>query len=639
MARRSLVVLSVLVLMAGLAAPVGAVERPASTETDASWIVILAPGTNAPETAPVLARRHSGSVGHVYENIFQGFEFRGSQAAADALRRNPNVVSVTSNGTVHTTEWLPNSVARIDGWTAHQAGFDGRQPDGTPVRIAILDTGINLTHVDLAPNLVASEGKNCIFDGPPNDDQGHGTHVAGSAAGAFNGDGAVGIATDASLAAVKVLDSTGYGTDADVICGLDHVYTLAADGVPTVINLSLGEAKTETADCASSPTHQAICNLHDAGVVVVAAAGNSAIDTSGFVPASYPETIAVSAFSDLDGTVADTGCDFFGDILGSCDETLANFTNFGALVDVAAPGVQVLSASINGGLEIKSGTSMASPHVAGVAALMLGANPGLTPEQVRSVLRETGECPDGTISGASTCEGKGIWLMSGVFGGASPESDGIPEPLVNALRAAEAAAGQPVDLVDPAVTITAPADGATILGTITVSADASDDVAVASVEFFVDGISIGADTTEPYTLTWDSASSVNGPAALEATASDSSGNTATDSIGITIDNPPDLVDPTVTLTAPLDGATVVGSITVTADASDDVAVASVEFFVDGLSIGIDTTEPYASTWDTASGSNGSHTVSAVASDPTGNSSSDQASVTVDNPVLAEYTPI
>ena len=95
---------------------------------------------------------------------------------------------------------------------------------GTAVHIAIVDTGIKLDHVDLAQNIDAADGVNCINPGqPPNDDHGHGTHVAGTAAAAFNGQGVVGMATDAKLIPIKVLNSTGFGTDAQVICGLDHV--------------------------------------------------------------------------------------------------------------------------------------------------------------------------------------------------------------------------------------------------------------------------------------------------------------------------------------------------------------------------------------------------------------------------------
>ena len=626
-------------LVVASVSPVGA-QDPQVGAIDQSWIVVLQPGTRSPNVAPSMAASAGGQADLVFEHVIDGFSFTGSAQAAAALSRNPNVVSVEPNRTVQIAEIQPNGVERIDGWVAHQAGYDGRTPSGSPVRVAILDTGINPTHEDLAANVALNEGKNCIAPGSvPDDDHGHGTHVAGSAAAAYNGVGIVGVATDASLVAVKVIDSTGYGSDAQVLCGLDHVAALAADGTPTVVNMSIGEVKTEPAGCDSSATHQAICNLHAAGVTVVAAAGNNAVDVSGFFPAAYPETIAVSAFSDLDGTPADTGCQFFLDILNSCDETLGNFTNFGTGVDVAAPGVNVYSSSLSGGYEVKAGTSMASPHVAGVAALVLGANPALSPEEVRGILAETGECPDGTVAGDGSCAGQGAWLVSDIFSGTNPDPDGIAEPLVNALRAAEAAAGAEVDLVDPEVTLTAPSDGATLTGDVTVSADASDDVAVARVEFSVDGASIGIDDTAPYELVWDSSTAANGSRVVSATAFDPSGNNATDTVTVTVDNPIDAVDPVVSVTAPGDGATLTGDVTVAADASDDVAVSRVEFFVDAASIGSDDTAPYEMVWNTATAANGSRVVSATAFDPSGNNATDSVTVTVDNPILNQHTPV
>ncbi len=151
----------------------------------------------------------------------------------------------------------------------------------------------------------------------------------------------------------------------------------------------------------------------------------------------------MSAFTDFDGQRSFAGCQLdFSDYLYQCDDTLADFSNYRSVIDVAAPGVHVLSYWIDGSLTTISGTSMAAPHVAGAAALVLAANPSLTPAQVRAVLESTGECPDGSVANAPTCTGHGLWDVGGLFG-TTPDKDGIPEPLVNALRAAQAAATPP----------------------------------------------------------------------------------------------------------------------------------------------------------------------------------------------------
>src|SRR5262245_64406326 len=259
---------------------------PGDPGPDRSWIVTLAPGTDPGREAPGLVNRQGGQLLHVYSHVLNGFTFKGSEAAAEALERNPNVVAVEENRPIHTAETAPNGILRINSWAAHGAGYDGRTADGTSVRVAVVDTGIDLDHPDLAPNLSPGEGTNCITPGaPPNDDHGHGSHVAGTVGAPFNGTGVVGVATNVKLVPVKVIAANGSGTDAQVICGLDYVATLPG---PVVVNMSLGEGGRpgETA-CNSSALHQAVCNLTARGVTVVAAAGNDGADAAGFVPAAF----------------------------------------------------------------------------------------------------------------------------------------------------------------------------------------------------------------------------------------------------------------------------------------------------------------------------------------------------------------
>ena len=194
------------------------------------------------------------------------------------------------------------------------------------------------------------------------------------------------------------------------------------------------------------------------------------------------------------------------------------------------------------------------------------------------------------------------------------------------------------DTTAPTVAMTAPGLGATVSGTaVTVSANASDDVGVTSVQFLVDGVALGAaDTSAPYSITWDSTTAANGTHTLSARASDAAGNTTTATgVAVTVSN--DTTAPTVAMTAPGLGATVSGTaVTVSANASDDVGVTSVQFLVDGVALGAaDTSAPYSITWDSTTAANGTHTLSARASDAAGNTTTATGvAVTVSNDTTA-----
>ena len=203
-----------------------------------------------------------------------------------------------------------------------------------------------------------------------------------------------------------------------------------------------------------------------------------------------------------------------------------------------------------------------------------------------------------------------------------------------------------VDSTPPTVSMTAPANGATVSGaSVTVSAAASDNVAVLGVQFLLDGVNLGAeDTASPYSLTWNSISTPNGSHALTAVARDGAGNVTTaTAVTVTVNN--DTAPPTVSITAPAAGATVAGTITVSATASDDVAVAGVQFKLDGVNLGAeDTVAPYSVSWNTTTSSNASHTLTAVARDSSNNTTTSAAvSVTVNNidatpPTVTGTTP-
>jgi len=187
------------------------------------------------------------------------------------------------------------------------------------------------------------------------------------------------------------------------------------------------------------------------------------------------------------------------------------------------------------------------------------------------------------------------------------------------------------DTTRPTVSLTAPLAGQTVSGTIAVSASASDNVGVVGVQFKLDGVNLGAeDLGAPFSVSWNTTTTANGSHSLTAVARDAAGNVTTSgAVAITVMNAvPDTTPPTTAITAPADGATVSNTVTVTASASDNVGVAGVQFFVDGVALGVeDTTAPYSISWNTASVANGSHTLRTVARDVAGNSTT-SASVTV-----------
>ncbi len=194
--------------------------------------------------------------------------------------------------------------------------------------------------------------------------------------------------------------------------------------------------------------------------------------------------------------------------------------------------------------------------------------------------------------------------------------------------------GGPVDN-PPSVNITNPGDGATVSGTVTVTADASDDNGVTKVEFFVDGNSLGVDSNggDGWSASWDTTTASNGAHTVSATATDTIGQTGTDSVGVTVDNGGPVDNPpNVNITNPAAGATVSGAVTVTADASDDNGVTQVEFFVDGTSLGVDSNggDGWSASWDTTTTTDGAHIVSATATDTIGQTGSDSIGVSVNN---------
>ncbi len=319
--------------------------------------------------APDVSTVHlaGGKVLHHYTLLENVLAVEVPITALNGLLLNPNVVGVEYDAEVQAlgkgkpapsqpVQQLPWGVDRVDADLVNGTGAD--------VTVCVVDTGIDKDHPDLQANIVG--GKNFAAKGAAvdptqwDDDNGHGTHVAGTIAALDNSVGVVGVAPQASLLAAKVLDRRGSGYLSDVVAGVDYCVQSGAD----VVSMSLGTSSDV------QTMHDAVDAAYAAGVLLVAAAGN---DYGGAVsyPAAYDSVIAVSATDSSDN--------------------LASFSSVGPEVELAAPGVSVLSTYKGGSYATLSGTSMATPHVSGVVALAIQANPLLSNAEVRALLQNTAD--------------------------------------------------------------------------------------------------------------------------------------------------------------------------------------------------------------------------------------------------------
>jgi subtilisin len=328
------------------------------------------------------------SVDDVYVSALNGFSARMRLATAQDLAGSPTVQSVEADVRVGlAAQALPTGVNRANADASPTAAINGRD-QRVGVDVAVIDTGVDFDHPDL--NVFRAGSRNCFQQAPnANDQNGHGTHVAGTVGALDNHIGVVGTAPGARIWPVRVLGPTGGGSMSEVICGIDYV-TAHADQID-VANMSLGSpGGRDDGNCGRTyrdAMHQAICASVAAGVTYVVAAGNSSRDAAGFSPASYDEVVTVSALADFNGRPG-------GGAAATCrpdvDDTFAGFSNHGRDVDLIAPGVCIRSTWMGGGYATLSGTSMASPHVAGAAGLYLARNPAASPAAVRAALRTAG---------------------------------------------------------------------------------------------------------------------------------------------------------------------------------------------------------------------------------------------------------
>jgi len=395
---------------------------PGSRPIPGSYIVVLAEDASGvalargpSEVASEMAALHGGVVTFTYEHALRGFALRIPARAAIALARDPRVRYVEQDSEVWAVETQTDAtwgLDRVDQPDLPLGGSYTYDFDGSGVNAYIVDTGIRKTHEDFGGR--ALDGFSAIGDGRGTDDcNGHGTHVAGTVGGATWG-----VAKNATLWAVRVLNCVGSGTTAGVIAGLDWV--TANRVTPAVANMSLGGGASDALD-------DAVRRSIAAGVTYAVAAGNNNRNACNYSPARVAEALTAGATTAADAR--------------------SSFSNFGACVDLFAPGSSITSAWLTSDLATNtiSGTSMASPHVAGAAALYLHENPGATPAEVAEAI--VGAATPDKVAGAGS--GSPNRLLFTLFGSVPPPPPPPDDPCTDCEHYTGALSGAGANEYEP----------------------------------------------------------------------------------------------------------------------------------------------------------------------------------------------
>ena len=500
------------------------VERNSVRNSESAGIVTVSRVNRAEHRTDEIIVRFKGS-----DRFVRVSNARGEDIDTLLARYNnrPDVIYAEPNYIAHAF-FVPN-----DRYYSYQWNFDNNVSggihmedaweisDGSGIIIAVIDTGVAYENYSqgfsdyyLAPDLASTlfvQGYDFVNnDTHPNDDEGHGTHVTGTIAQSTNNNaGVAGIAYGASIMPIKVLGSSGSGSYADIADGVRY----AADNGAHIINLSLGGPVTTTY------LEEALAYAYGKGVIIVAAAGNNGTNSIAY-PAAHDEyVIAVGATR--------------------FDETRAPYSDYGSSLDIMAPGGDT-TVDQNGdgygdgilqqtfgritsrfGYYFYSGTSMASPHVAAVAALVMSHGNATTPLDVREALESTAK--DLGAPGRDNLHGYGLLdaVASLAWNGGAPIE---PPP--------------PPEQVDdpPTISITSPENGSMISGSVTISVTALDDEGVASVDFYADGALVSSDTTFPYEALWNSTGVSDDWHLLSAMVTDNAAQTASFSISVLVEN-------------------------------------------------------------------------------------------------------
>jgi thermitase len=458
-------------------------------------IVLVQPRVGLPPAA--FERILSQHGGQAIERRLQGLNVylvqvppQAEEAVARALAKNPHIAFAEVDMAVPPADMAvapaaltPNDPQFNNAWHLPQIGLLDAWSDarGDGILVAVLDTGVDGMHPDLADKL--EPGWNVASDsGDTSDVNGHGTTVAGTVAAATdNATGVASVAWNARILPVRITDrGDGWASYSDIADGLRW----AADQDADVANISYAVSNSGTVTNAASYMKQA-------GGVVVVAGGNDGTDPG------YSDNAAIISVS------ATTSSD-----------SKASWSNYGDFIDVAAPGVSILTTTRSGGYGNWSGTSFASPVAAGVVSLVLSADPTLTPDEAESILEQSALDVAGTATHPYYGHGR-----------------------VDAAAAvALALQGTSPDTEAPTVSIFEPVAGAAVSDLVSVSVSATDNVGVSEVQLFAGGQLVGSDLNAPYEFSWDSTQVADGPVILSARGLDAAGNEGIAEITVTVDN-------------------------------------------------------------------------------------------------------
>jgi subtilisin family serine protease len=546
-----------------------------ATPGEQRWVpgqILVAPRTGVgPADFEAMLQRHGGrSKGRLGPLDVHVVEVPGhaEAAVAAALAHNPGIRFAELDILVKPDITSANDEHYLDAW--HLAtinaptAWDSSQGNG--VTVAILDTGVDASHPDLQGQLVP--GWNMYDNNPDTSDvHGHGTLISGIVAARSNNTiGVTSIAWSAKLLPVRISGPDGWAPFSTIASGL----TWAADNGAKVANISYAVSGSSTVTSAAE-------YMRSKGGVVCAAAGNNGSQLS---IAPNPSIITVSATNSSD--------------------VLPSWSNYGSVIDVAAPGAGIWSTKRGGSYAAVSGTSASTPATAAVAALVVAHNPSLSSAQVENIL-----------------------MSSAVDLGAPGQDDFFGHGRIDAAAAVAAAgeggSGGGSDTTAPIIAITSPTGG-TVTGVASVALNASDDTAVTRVELFVDGAPVGTDSTAPFTISWDSSGHANGAAELRAYAYDAENNRGTSqAVSVTVDNQvvADTSPPAVFILSPSATTTVSGTVNIQISAQDNIGIALVKCYVGGVLKGTTTADTLSCSWNTRKATVGLHTIRAYAEDTAG----------------------
>jgi thermitase len=489
------------------------------------------------------------------------------EAVLAGLRNDPAIEfaepdAIVAPALVPNDSWYPNE------W--HLPNINAPQAwdlttGSTNVVVAILDTGVDqTTQPDLAGQCVPGWH---FYDNnsDTSDVYGHGTPVAGTVAAASNnGWGVASVAFSCRIMPLRVSDTSGNATWSMVAQAL----TYAADHGARVANISYKASDSSTVQNAAN-------YMQGKGGVTTVSAGNDGLfDSSPDCP--YLLTVGATTGNNL----------------------LTSWSSYGNNQDLVAPGQGVYTTCRGGAIANWAGSSFSAPIVAGVAALVLSANPSLTGVQVNGILQQT----------ATQLGGNTSWNTSYGYG------------LVNAYKAVSAALQSGSTNVSPTVTIISPAPGSVISNSVTINVGAADTLAITSIACALNGVIVATNTTVPAAFSWNTTNYPNGVYTLQAIAYDTAGNAGTSAVvSVTVQNSaPDTTAPTVSILAPANGGTVAGQIAVKATAGDNIGVVKTEWCLNSVWMSSSSSASPTFPWNTTNYANGSYTLQAKAYDAAGN---------------------